>query len=66
MGRQQDLLLELLTEGVGGAVGVAGGVSRGSWLPMLHLPPTKNKMKNEIFRLICSKDDFVEFSWSKA
>ena len=31
---------------------------------MLHLPPTKNKMKNEIFRLICSKDVFVEFSWS--
>ena len=30
---------------------------------MLHLPPTQNKMKNEIFRLICSKDVFVEFSW---
>ena len=30
---------------------------------MSHLSPTKNKVKNEIFRLICSKDVFVEFSW---
>ena len=30
---------------------------------MLHLFPTKNKVKNEVFRLIYSKDVFVEFSW---
>ena len=30
---------------------------------MSHLHPTRNGVINEIFRLICFKDVFVEFSW---